>query len=541
MNAINIKTIVYQCTAILLGLGLWCSCADDKGNYDYKSINEVTISGIEAGKWYTKTAFVNNLTFDPQIVSSEGKNAETDYEYEWKLIPRDADIKEIEDVSKLTISRERKLDIPVTLDPGDYSGFFIVKDKESGVSWSTGFYLRVKSMTSEGWLILCEQNGKSRMDIIFNENAETDLIAHNIWKEETFDPGTPTRLFYTYSMRETLTLLVTDKNTFVLDEKDLHVGEDNELKWRFGLVPDDGIRVTASIAPLQAVKNIWVIIDDKNEAYSNDLQTSGSVFDFPINKEEGKTEFVPAPFLGTCYDKSLTNNRYGSAPAVMYDATNQRFMVIKNTSSYPSVLQFTNHSKFNPESTVGREMVHMESTTQGIIYAFLRDTSTKKLYFYGMELKAKVTYPENWWEEPTTEETCEQRYYGEVLGEGAAQATAFACHPLYPYVFYVYNNAIWQFDMRYPKEPARQVLQFPGEEIKVIKINPFIAAEKYEEWENERGYWLTIGTNKTGVDEDSCGIMRQYNVPDLMKPLEKKKEFTNLGKIVDIVYKERAK
>ena len=39
-------------------------------------------------------------------------------------------------------------------------------------------------MTSEGWMVLCEENGKSRMDIIFNSNENDDLIAHNIWGNE---------------------------------------------------------------------------------------------------------------------------------------------------------------------------------------------------------------------------------------------------------------------------------------------------------------------------------------------------------------------
>ena len=50
------------------------------------------------------------------------------------------------------------------------------------------FQLRVKSMTSEGWMVLCEENGKSRMDIIFNSNENDDLIAHNIWGNEPFKP-----------------------------------------------------------------------------------------------------------------------------------------------------------------------------------------------------------------------------------------------------------------------------------------------------------------------------------------------------------------
>ena len=36
-------------------------------------------------------------------------------------------------------------------------------------------------------------------------------------------------------------------------------------------------------------------------------------------------------------------------------------------------------------------------------------------------------------------------------------------------------------------------------------------------------------------------MSRVYDVPGLMAPLEKKKEYTELGKVVDIVYRERGK
>jgi hypothetical protein len=52
---------------------------------------------------------------------------------------------------------------------------------------------------------------------------------------------------------------------------------------------------------------------------------------------------------------------------------------------------------------------------------------------------------------------------------------------------------------------------------------------------------LLIGTRERRVPENECGIMRLYDVPNLMGDLVKKKEYKKLGKIVDIVYKERKK
>ena len=81
----------------------------------------------------------------------------------------------------------------------------------------------------------------------------------------------------------------------------------------------------------------------------------------------------------------------------------------------------------------------------------------------------------------------------------------------------------------------------PGESIKVLRFNPFVAWEAYEDWERARNYQLLIGTRERRVPENECGIMRLYDVPNLMGDLIKKKEYKKLGKIVDIVYKERKK
>ena len=417
-------TIDYIIYLILpLSMSLWTSCAEDKGNYTYKDINEVSVTGLEEGKKYTKVAYADSLQFDPQIVSTMNITDEDKYEYEWKLIPQGTDFDDIEDVEGMTISRERKLNVQVTQSPGDYSGFFIVKDKETGVSWITGFGLLVRSMTSEGWLVLCEQNGKSRLDVIFNETADKDIEARDIWDEEEFNPGKPVRLLYTYTnYQDIFTLLVTDRSTYNLDKKDLHVGEDNDLKWRFGIVPD-AVKVTASASSLYSINKYWYIVDDKQELYSQQVDISGSVLEFPINYLNGKEKFTPAPFIGVnINNQSFQDGQYGCAPAVLYDATHQQFVVMRNNAVYPSVLEFSSISKFDPKETVGRDMLYMESTRHGLIYALLKDAATGKVFFYGMKLRANTEPAENWWEEPTYEEYNEQQYYGEVSGEGIDNA-----------------------------------------------------------------------------------------------------------------------
>ena len=158
-----------------------------------------------------------------------------------------------------------------------------------------------------------------------------------------------------------------------------------------------------------------------------------------------------------------------------------------------------------------------------------------------MKLRAHYEEPENWWEQGDYEEYNVQEYYGKVTGTGLDKATMFACHHSLPYLFYSDGQTVYQFDMGHPDTPAKKVLDFPGESIKVLRFNPFVAWEAYEDWERARNYQLVVGTHDLDTAENECGIMRLYDVPNLMGDLVKKKEFKKLGKIVDIVYKERKK
>ena len=72
------KHIIY----LLLSIVLFTSCFDDKGNYDYIDINEVTISGFEAST-YTVISYIDTLRINPDVKGTLSSKDE-DFEYSWK-------------------------------------------------------------------------------------------------------------------------------------------------------------------------------------------------------------------------------------------------------------------------------------------------------------------------------------------------------------------------------------------------------------------------------------------------------------------------
>ncbi|MCQ4905814.1 hypothetical protein, partial [Odoribacter splanchnicus] len=77
-------------------------------------------------------------------------------------------------------------------------------------------------------------------------------------------------------------------------------------------------------------------------------------------------------------DDNYSNGGYGCAPGVLYDETDQLFLVIRNISTYPSVITFSGEQKFSVQT--GCDLVQMESTMRGLIYAILKNASTQEFF-----------------------------------------------------------------------------------------------------------------------------------------------------------------
>lgn len=495
---------------------IFISCNDDESNEIFKDINELEIEGVSNQSWYNVISFSDTLKINPEITSSLYDDENDRYEYIWRMIPfRSPDIKPDEPAGYI-VGEEKNLDLVVTLPAGDYRGSYMIKDKENGLQWYQFFYVRVKSLTSEGWMILCDQNGQARLDVLFNVSETEDLISHNLWVENEYPLGKPENLIFSYHLNGPSLMYVSDKGTYELDEN-LAVGEAGSLIWKFG-PPLEKVDVRGSgINQFGDISNYWAIVDKNGDVYVTDRGVVGSVFEYPINKINGKTNFKAAPFVGVNY--SFFN--YG-ASIMLYDETHQQFLEILDGAEYPSVMKFANESLFTAQT--GREMVHLESTKEGYIYAILRDSATDKYYFYCIAMQADGKN--------------EQIRYGEIIGAELSQANQFTCSHMYPYLFYSVNDKVYQFDMSNPGEQAKEVLSFPGETIKVIKFTPFVAWELYQPWERNRNFDLLVATTDNG-DKENSGIIRMYNVPNLMGNLKKIKEKSGFGNIIDVTYKER--
>lgn len=512
----NLSIVCWLMAALLT------SCFDDKGNYDYQNINEVTIEGIDRTKVYELFSYESTLTINPVVKSTVGD--EKNYDYTWKIIPKNAESEE-GDQEKYVVSKEKNLVYPVNLDDGDYIGFFEVKDLSNGVTWIEDFYLKVKSKGSEGWIIACKQDGKTRLDLITKESSGKNVLFPDLWNGLDFDMGEPKRLFYLAGMEAEFMfpLLVTDKSTYSIMGNDFHVGEDTDMKWYFGL-SDGTIDMTASVIEQYSTTWLsnWWVINSKGEIYSTEASTA-AFFSYPINKLNGKEEFEAAPFIGVSYTYNDTDEDYNYNYAmVFYDKTNRQFLSKYGANNYPDVMKCSGTQIFDVKT--GRDMVFMDShvVIDGLQVAVLKDPQTQDFYLYGFTLGfGKI----------------EQNFYGKIGGP-VSEAIAFALHPTYNTLFYATKNKVYRVSLSEPSTEVKEVLSFDGEDIVTLKFNKILS------WGSSATSYMSmllVGTNKVASENENPGVFRLYEVPSLISgSLSLNEEIEGLGEIVDIVYKENA-
>lgn len=517
---------------MIWGVLLFASCYDDKGNYNYVDIGDLTITGIESDRWYELFAFSDTLYIPVEIRSTRYVNGEMPYKYEWKLEGANDKTHSGDTVLDYTLSREKDLHIVPMMNAGEYFGFFIVTDTILGLREKIDFFVRLRTSTSEGWMILCEQDGKARLDWISNISETEDRIYRDLWGDLDVDLGKPFGISFSYFMSYTNRYVFVENGVFNLDKEDAHVGEDNNIRWLFGDQPDRLQGAANLIAFRNSDRDL--LITREKELYVKGLFDPSAIYEYPVNRTAEGERYDVAPFFGYAYGG--TSQVFG-ASIILYDETNRRFLEFPDDGSdFPHTMTFATGGELGFSAWTGRDILFMDWTTDSHVFAVLQEPGTDELYVYGMRI----------------EKTGNTRtHYSLLKRPNNDKITHFAIHTLHKYLFYSTDNSeIFRYDLSRPNDEAVKVLSFPGETITALKVNKFVLAgkmNKYVPWELQRENRLVIGSYITAEAEQrndlDCGIMRTYDVPDLRQPLDEKpvKFHDKLGKIVDIVYRERDK
>lgn len=521
----------------LLLLFTTASCSEDKGNYDYEEVPEITITGIQ--ETYDLLRGVDNLTFSPTITSStEGEISPDDpnYEYGCELMPNngtsfgDTDNSATHDMNPdKTQSFTYNFNEPV----GSYKGIYTIKDRRTDVITYHTFNISLRSSVYEGWMVLCNEgdDNRVRLDMVSVISQDNITPVYNVLNATFPEQHNATQIMYDRSMYSSgdYIYLMSETGSFQLNNTELTAEAADNVAGQFltDLGEDVPIRFAACGCCIPGAYGHFMTTKEGN-VYINNLSGSGSAYEFVSNTSEelADAEYHVSPYIGVGMERNGQMFNPSSTSALFYDVDNQRFMGWDAYAENKLLYQIPeNEATFIPFGNTGQDLVYMEGTSynQNTVFAILQDaTGARSVLAINM----------------TDDQYRQENYYEDIQAENFNVAEHFTFHSLYPYMFYGYNDKLYSYNLG---TGALKSLTLPGEEITMVKIDLFkwLSPSAIPEDMVPQQHYVLVGSYNSSSSDNNGGILRRYRLNNSTGELELVNEWDGFARIVDVTYRER--
>lgn len=535
----------------LLGCLFVVACADDKGNYTYEDKAVITIDGIS--QMVAVLANAEYIDLKPVVTSNlEGTIDDRNTNFEFAYQRKNSEGKWVE------VGNTKDLYMLAALDGGTHPFLFSVTDKRTEVKTLKLFYVNATSITSEGWMLLCNEGPEERvrLDMLAQISMDRIVPAYDVLRREE---GVPEQhhaanigYYATGGKTGNRIIAMSEDAAYWLETEDpkgggsfVDVADYHELKASMFLTtPNDHIvnfvSVPISSSVLRKPEHDAVIcVSREGNAYAWNTAKVETGFEYPINTSgRGKEpEYRVAPYVGTTLQRPV-GSEYGSA--LLFDTDNHRFVYWSgeggsdNNKQVLRPLEDPENKKFSYQ-TGNMDLVCMLSTTfsDGMVYSILSEGG--KRHIYEVNLGG----------EGIRQTGC----HLDVTAENFAEATCFAASSQYYVIYYAHGNKVYAYNLG--SKTCKPVLTLEGEEITCLKFNHYdypwgidwlfskyddATRSVYRDRENQ----LIVASYKTSATNNNGGVLRFYDVSESGMGLTLKPgwEYTGYAKIKDIRYKE---
>lgn len=498
------------------------ACSQDLGNYEYVDLDEPKITGL---------ADMSVLMFDRiRLVPDLGTDFDTaGCSFEWKAVD-DNLLQE-----PVVLGNGLELDYEVVLLPGSYSLYFTVEKCSSEIYWQTMMTLTVNSSMSEGWMVLCSDGGRARLDMVSAVNGQTvrDVLRAGgmpqmngprkiIWLSDKTDASSP---YY---------LLTDDGAT--------RLGKDS-FEWKPEYDFSYEVAVPEKLCPHTIVSaGFGKMIVSGTDAHYCEIMGIDGLYGSAVNKN-----FRAAPYVGA----NVLASQVYAAVYLLYDIDGKRPMAycpLLATNDLGGLDPLMDMSSMGavaegmaPGAGVlgdafadwpeGLDCVYVENTRydpgnarMGLSYMILTDGS--KCYLYGVQLGDMLRYADCTY-------VLGKGYYGDlsVCKDILNNDALYAFSSLKNYMYYAVGSTVYRVDLS--EKPLKEEVQFtlPGETVTCLKFN------LYQKDENmTHSYDLVVGSVK-----DGAGILRVYDGMKTEGDFSSVEPvvYDGFAQIVDATYKER--
>ncbi|MCZ4243181.1 PKD-like family lipoprotein [Pedobacter punctiformis] len=495
---------------VLIAL-VFAACKKDLGNYDYKELNAASDFGTAFDN--ISALYGKRLIIKPVVSFTKDKgNDTTKYKYNWSYIGFTSSGSSQEIYS---LANTKDLDITMSLVAGNYTFFYTITDKESGVNYRKIFTVKVTNEINEGWMLMCDVKGVARLDMLYKDNNGTFRLANDLLGQTGSGlvlSGKPV-MIYMYS---TGVLAGPDKlnyGMYIGTNQTTEKIEPNTFKW----TPTMGLKYE-----MYGAIPAGFYADQIKTRYGNTAYMLGKsaayVYDRPVNTyysapinyiDAEKKEFAIAPFIAT--------SETTTTPGIFYDTDNRRFVKHVGSASSCTVIPDPSGALKLFSFSTGKDLLYMDwvKYNGGEVFSILKDPATGKRYLARFNNSNNI-----------------QSYYSEILGTDFDKAEHYAISPDLGYLFYTVGGKVYEYDMFL--KTSKLMLDKGNQKISLLKFNVFKAEIKYPD-----GNKLIVCSYDTTLPEGENGKMEIFTVPTINADLVPLSTFSGFGKVQSLAYRER--
>lgn len=385
------KRLVY---IIVFALGL-TACYDDKGSYDYHDICEVNIEGLESV--YETVYRESVLEIDPTVTVTEGNIGDTTrFAYEWRA--------NVAYNSTELIGTERILNYRVELAPRDYTLYFRVTDRQTGVVTVATSTLKVGTAYSKGILLIGE-NTQGEADVQMLSMVKDTVLYKELLKNSGLPVlKNPVDIIHTGAAGNSNYIklwVLTGSQAYSMDRKTF-AGSESDV---FGKLLFMDRTFDTEFVPVDIIPRVkdksgknggssycrTVVCNNGYIFNASTLLMGGDYYNNPVNclTSDQNTYYKAFPYL------FYTLNSY-SGGFLWFDVENRRFLTVKNSIAVSDLLEDQAGDPFPwNQGTTGRTLVYGENTldvgsSNGNSFAILKDPAGA--YFYAFSSRRTVVY-----------------------------------------------------------------------------------------------------------------------------------------------------
>ena len=469
------------CAAMLWSLA---ACYEDKGNYDYTELNEISVVSPTAGTYFAIDRY-DILHIEPQLAFTQGTMDDSQLDFLWEMYLDDWANTESKAV---VLGRERILDAMISRPESttDYALVLTVTEKQTGAAYRTKYRVAIQPSVLSGLMVLQDDQGRCRLDYLASTYAEPSFVENRHIKDVyavnndgTSLAGTPRGVSFSlvekssYEPQVKNLYVWTDRQAARISSSDFSLEHmDNDL---FMVAPEK-IDVT-NIDRSGRYSYCTIMLNDGQAHALNQQATLSFGYQFsrplkPNSSIEGNLRF--APFV---YQPDLFGSQTGYC-AILYDQIGKRFVkVASNYDAEPALFAFNQQEEANITSLfdvnhVGLDMVWMGKNYGSIACAVFTDGN--KRYLYRMRFNVTSTTTDSQSGEEVINPMVYRQAYGKDDFSAATegdQARFFECGRFAVNTFmYATTRNIYTYDFN----AKRAILlndPFPeGEEITAMHI-----------------------------------------------------------------------